>query len=145
MCFQFGFFIDAVQYSDGFSQLGLQPGLTLPGSTGLALEEEEEEETTSERENTISTVTVGNVECCLQECPEFLHYELMQLFPGVSLAPGELRILTLCERTVNNMTGWSQLIEDEREGLLEHVSYQFTKHYCLCSELSLSLPPLSLS
>lgn len=119
----FLFNIEALQYPQEMSLLGLQPGLTLPGATGLAPEEDRTSSINTANRPPVPNITDNsNVECCLQECPEFIHYELMQLFTGVTLAPGELRVLTLCERTVNDMTGWSQVVEEEREQLLEHVS-----------------------
>ena len=62
------------------------------------------------------------MECRLQECPRVLHAEFMLLFPGINVEIGELRIITLSERTENDMTGWSQSVEEEREELLGHVS-----------------------
>ncbi|XP_003383150.1 PREDICTED: methylmalonic aciduria and homocystinuria type D homolog, mitochondrial-like [Amphimedon queenslandica] len=119
---------DALEEDEAMARLGLQPGLILPGATGLVIEEtekdeglaEDEEADSSVRETSTSLVSSENVECCLQECPSFLHDELMLLFPDVSLSVGELRILTLCERTHHDMTGWSHLIEEEREDLLGH-------------------------
>ena len=123
------FLSDALQEDETMSRLGLQPGLILPGATGLVIEEtektggivENEETDSSVRETSTSLVSSENVECCLQECPSFLHDELMLLFSDVSLSVGELRILTLCERTHHDMSGWSHLIEEEREDLLGHV------------------------
>lgn len=46
----------------------------------------------------------------------------MLLFPGINVELGELRIITLSEKTENDMTGWSQSVEEEREELLGHVS-----------------------
>ena len=46
----------------------------------------------------------------------------MLLFPGVS-AISQLTVITLSENTVNDMTGWSTAIEEEREQLLEQVSH----------------------
>ena len=57
-----------------------------------------------------------------QDCPEGLHSGFMLLFPGVS-AISQLTVITLSEHTINDMTGWSSAIEEEREQLLEHVSH----------------------
>ena len=62
------------------------------------------------------------VECKLQECPELLHDEMMQLFPETSIGRGQLRLIILTERTDNDMTSWSPSVEEEREELLAHVS-----------------------
>lgn len=63
----------------------------------------------------------GTVECVAQEIMEFLVSDLMLLFPGVSLHGARLNVITLSQRTFNDMTGWSMAVEQEREQLLEHV------------------------
>lgn len=65
------------------------------------------------------------MECRLHECPRVLHDEFMLLFPGINVELGELRIITLSEKTENDMTGWSQSVEEEREELLGHVSINY--------------------
>lgn len=52
-------------------------------------------------------------------CPIlFLDFESM--FPEVSA--NRLTVLTVTQKTKNDMTVWSQEVEDEREMLLENVS-----------------------
>ena len=52
----------------------------------------------------------GTVECLVQEVPHFLIEEFMLLFPGLSLHGERLNVVTLSERTVNDMTGWSEAV-----------------------------------
>lgn len=109
----------------GIAKLGLQPGFTLPGAVGtvpnIKVEEEKFEKVLEEISNAESKTDVKrNVECKLQECPDFLHAEFMQLFPGVSVESGQLRVIILSEKTENDMTGWSPEVEEEREELLAH-------------------------
>lgn len=115
--------------------MGLQPGLVLPGTVGVPeslryhkelneeqqlLENEACELTSATTEN--DEAALRTVECKLQECPEFIHDEMMQLFPEVEVGKGELRLIILTEKTINDMTSWSPAVEDEREELLAHVS-----------------------
>ena len=112
---------DALSESEAILSLRLQTGIMLPDPIGVLIDETPEESPLNEA--SMSLVSSDDVECCIQECPEFLHHELMLLFPSVSLSTGELRIITLCERTENDMTGWSQAVEEEREDLLDHVRH----------------------
>ena len=118
--------LDALHQPDTVVQLGLHPGLELPGATGPALEQQEKEDILEENIASIckhiNASVQQNVECRLHECPRVLHDEFMLLFPGINVELGELRIITLSERTENDMTGWSQSVEEEREELLGHVS-----------------------
>ena len=62
------------------------------------------------------------MECLVQQCPSFLQQEFMLLFPDEGgVKSEELAVITLAEKTVNDMTGWSPGVEEEREQLLEHV------------------------
>ena len=47
----------------------------------------------------------------------------MGLFPGVSVERGELLVITLNEATFHDMSGWTPAMEQEREELLKHVSW----------------------
>lgn len=65
------------------------------------------------------------VECQVRNCPTFLQGEFMGLFPGVSVKHGELLVITLNEQTFHDMSGWTPTMEQEREELLKHVSWNW--------------------
>lgn len=98
--------------STSVSEVGMQPLLGMPS----AIESEPETE-----RHPVSRCETA-VECILQECPAFLQRSFMELFPDAP-NPGHnlLTILTLSQRTRNDMTAWSPTIETERDELLEHV------------------------
>ncbi len=110
----------------GIAHLGLQPGLVLPGAVGVKPTDSDNKFVINTDEinfDTLELIDDSNrtVECKLQECPAFLHDEMMQLFPETTITRGELRIIILTEKTQNDMTSWSPAVEEEREKLLEHV------------------------
>uniref|UniRef100_A0A8C9IFT9 Methylmalonic aciduria and homocystinuria type D protein, mitochondrial n=1 Tax=Piliocolobus tephrosceles TaxID=591936 RepID=A0A8C9IFT9_9PRIM len=59
----------------------------------------------------------ARVECAIQTCPELLRKDFESLFPEV--ANNKLLILTVTQKTKNDMTVWSEEVEIEREVLLE--------------------------
>uniref|UniRef100_A0A3Q1M6Z9 Metabolism of cobalamin associated D n=2 Tax=Bos TaxID=9903 RepID=A0A3Q1M6Z9_BOVIN len=59
----------------------------------------------------------AKVECAIQTCPELLRRDFESLFPEV--ATNKLMILTVTQKTKNDMTVWSEEVENEREVLLE--------------------------
>lgn len=59
----------------------------------------------------------AKVECAIQTCPELLRRDFQSLFPEVSA--NKLVILTVTQKTKNDMTVWSEEVENEREMLLE--------------------------
>jgi len=97
--------------------VNLHPQLPFPGAIGLA-------PTTPEQDapaiSSIGDKPQGTVECLVQECPQFLQKGLMELFPGVNLKSKKLCVITLSEKTENDMTSWSMAVEEEREKLLDH-------------------------
>lgn len=59
----------------------------------------------------------AKVECAMQSCPELLKRDFTSMFPEV---PGSnLMVLTVTQRTANDMTMWSEEVENERESMLE--------------------------
>lgn len=65
-----------------------------------------------------SSGSVGTVECSVQECPGFLHQGFMELFPDVGVQMGQLTVVSLSQRTKNDMSAWSPEVEDERDNLM---------------------------
>ena len=98
--------------------------MILPGAVGTVPSVSSSEmPTNDEEEREVIQGDNSAVECVVQDCPSFLCAGLMQLFPDVSLSPENLRVITISERTNNDMTSWSQDVEQEREELMEHVSW----------------------
>lgn len=116
-------FPGALKRPDTIAKLGLQPGLMLPGAVGLPSSSDKKvDEEVKEQSVELTQEPTSPVECVVQECPSFLHAGLMQLFPGVTLSCGNLTVITISEKTNNDMTSWSHDVEEEREELMEHVN-----------------------
>jgi hypothetical protein len=77
--------------------------------------------------SSVSDKPQGTVECLVQECPSFIQKGLLELFPGAKLKLENLCVITLSEKTENDMTSWSMAVKEEREKLLEQVS-----GVCMC-------------
>lgn len=58
--------------------------------------------------------------CELHEAPTLLKREVSGLFPDRDVISKNLSVITLSQRTTNDMTGWSNDIEQEREAVIEH-------------------------
>ena len=46
----------------------------------------------------------------------------MELFPEGELIDDRLTVITLCQKTKNDMSGWSSSVEEERDELTSYVS-----------------------
>lgn len=58
----------------------------------------------------------SRVECAVQSCPELLRKDFAMMFPE---APSSsMTLLTVTQRTDNDMTAWSEEVDGEREQLL---------------------------
>ena len=113
------------------SHLSLHPSLPLPGAIDLVTDTSPSTTSSTGASNSEDVPSIlssikskphGTVECMVQEVPEFLVADFLLLFPGVNIKGRELNVITLSQRTVNDMTGWSPDVEEEREQLLKHVS-----------------------
>ncbi|XP_033118239.1 methylmalonic aciduria and homocystinuria type D homolog, mitochondrial-like isoform X2 [Anneissia japonica] len=60
------------------------------------------------------------LEMIAQDCPKSLIKGFSDLFPDIDLSKGSITILTLCQKTKNDMSTWSPEVEHEREELLEN-------------------------
>eukprot|EP00079_Xenopus_tropicalis_P038829 XP_017952600.1 PREDICTED: methylmalonic aciduria and homocystinuria type D protein, mitochondrial isoform X1 [Xenopus tropicalis] len=59
----------------------------------------------------------AKVECAMQSCPDLLKKDFASMFPEIP--SNNLMVLTVTQRTHNDMTIWSQEVENEREMLIE--------------------------
>ncbi|XP_026232877.1 metabolism of cobalamin associated Db isoform X3 [Anabas testudineus] len=58
----------------------------------------------------------ANVECAIQSCPELLQKDFQSMFPE---APSSgMMVLTVTQKTQNDMTSWCADVEHEREQML---------------------------
>lgn len=55
-----------------------------------------------------------------RRAPELLRRDLQPLFPGRELDKGSFSVLTLSQKTQEDMSCWSEAMEEERERLTEH-------------------------
>jgi len=46
----------------------------------------------------------------------------MELFPDIGVHTGQLTVVSISQRTENDMSGWSPDVEDERDNLMSNVS-----------------------
>nr|XP_033802940.1 methylmalonic aciduria and homocystinuria type D protein, mitochondrial isoform X2 [Geotrypetes seraphini] len=60
----------------------------------------------------------AKVECAIESCPELLRKDFQSMFPELP-SSSSLMILTITQKTQNDMTVWSEEVEHEREMLLE--------------------------
>ncbi|KAK9410617.1 methylmalonic aciduria and homocystinuria type D protein mitochondrial [Crotalus adamanteus] len=75
----------------------------------------------------------AKVECAIQACPELLRKDFESMFPDV--VSKNITVLTVTQKTVNDMTGWSEEVENEREVLIENfINGAKEICYALCSE-----------
>lgn len=58
------------------------------------------------------------LECIAQECPKLLQKDFSDLFPTMHLTTGPFTVVTMSQRTKNDMTAWSESVEVEREELM---------------------------
>ncbi|CAH2329916.1 methylmalonic aciduria and homocystinuria type D, mitochondrial isoform X1, partial [Pelobates cultripes] len=61
----------------------------------------------------------AKVECAMQSCPELLKKDFASMFPEIP--SNNLMVMTVTQKTANDMTTWSQEVENERELLLEKL------------------------
>lgn len=72
-----------------------------------------------ELEVSLNMPAVGDVlECVAQECPQLVRKDFADLFPGVDITTGDFTVITLSQKTQNDMSTWSESVELEREELM---------------------------
>ncbi|XP_028392575.1 methylmalonic aciduria and homocystinuria type D homolog, mitochondrial-like [Dendronephthya gigantea] len=62
----------------------------------------------------------GKVECSVQKCTASLQRSFSDLFPDRNFKTGEMTVVSICQHTKNDMTVWSQDVDEEREELLKN-------------------------
>lgn len=60
------------------------------------------------------------LECKAQQCPDLVKKDFLDLFPGRNLKDGPLAVVTLSQKTQNDMSSWSEDMELEREELIDY-------------------------
>jgi len=55
----------------------------------------------------------------------------MELFPDIAVHQGQLTVISISQRTKNDMSAWSAEVEDERDNLM--ASVRISKVDCLFS------------
>lgn len=72
---------------------------------------------------------MDKMDCKLQEAPRLLKRDIQGLFPNRPELARNCSVITLARKTVNDMTGWSSDVEEEREKLVE-TFMQAAKEVC---------------
>ncbi|KAH3894695.1 hypothetical protein DPMN_018852 [Dreissena polymorpha] len=62
------------------------------------------------------------LECVAYDCPHFIRKDFADLFPEKNIMSGPFTVITISQKTKQDMTGWSEEVEKEREQLLKAVS-----------------------
>jgi len=59
------------------------------------------------------------LECAAHDCPKILRKDFADLFPDRNTMEGPFTVITLSQRTTNDMSMWSMEVEEERQSLLD--------------------------
>lgn len=68
----------------------------------------------------LKPTSVDRLECVAQDCPSVLRKDFQDLFPDRNLSKDNFTIITLSQKTENDMTAWNDAVEEERELLLKN-------------------------
>lgn len=58
------------------------------------------------------------LEYVAKDCPELIRKDFQDLFPEQDIMHGNFTIVTISQKTINDMTGWNNDVDEEREKLL---------------------------
>lgn len=72
-----------------------------------------------EVEQLVSPSSSDLLECVAHECPFLMRRDFADLFPQQDIMYGDFTIITISQKTKEDMTGWSEEVEVEREQLLK--------------------------
>ncbi|XP_053374606.1 cobalamin trafficking protein CblD-like [Mercenaria mercenaria] len=86
-----------------------------------AQEEAESLEAMEESENLEKPVPSAEdlLECVAHECPQLMRKDFADLFPWMDIMQGHFTVITVSQKTKEDMSGWSMEVEAEREELLD--------------------------
>ncbi|XP_035211774.1 cobalamin trafficking protein CblD-like [Stegodyphus dumicola] len=79
--------------------------------------------------------TPQKIDCAAHDCPVLLKKDFADLFPNRNLSNDNLTVLTLCQKTENDMSSWSEDAEVEREEL---ETFFVTAANTICAHLKRS-------
>lgn len=68
----------------------------------------------------LKPTSVDLLECVAQDCPSIMRKDFQDLFPDRDLSKDNFTIITLSQKTENDMTAWNETVEEERELLLKN-------------------------
>ncbi|XP_029968666.1 metabolism of cobalamin associated Db [Salarias fasciatus] len=85
-------------------------------------------EQTSSSQHNLQFADSCTVECSVQACPKLLQKDFKFMFPEAP--PSSMMVVTVTQKTSNDMTGWSVEVEQEREQML-HKFIEGAKEICL--------------
>jgi len=60
----------------------------------------------------------SSLECAAQPCPELARKHFADLFPNRDIQKGTLTVMTLSQKTENDMSEWSDVVDREREDVI---------------------------
>ncbi|KAM9851422.1 metabolism of cobalamin associated Db isoform 1-T2 [Aulostomus maculatus] len=78
---------------------------------------EDDDPTVKQHTNRAEYFDKSRVECVIQSCPELLKHDLQSMFPEALTS--EMMVVTVTQKTHNDMTAWSSAVEQEREQMLD--------------------------
>lgn len=73
-------------------------------------------------ESSSNPIVSHSLECVAHNCPQLMIKDFCQLFPVTSYTRPDLlnnlTVVTLCQKTENDMSEWNQLVDSEREQMI---------------------------
>nr|XP_057937407.1 metabolism of cobalamin associated Db isoform X2 [Doryrhamphus excisus]XP_057937408.1 metabolism of cobalamin associated Db isoform X2 [Doryrhamphus excisus] len=77
----------------------------------------EDDPAVNQNDSGAANVAKSCVECVIQPCPDKLQQDLQCLFPEAPSS--QVTVVTVTQKTQNDMTAWSSAVEEEREQMLD--------------------------
>ncbi|CAN9498058.1 unnamed protein product [Ophioblennius macclurei] len=79
-------------------------------------------------QHNLQLINSSSVECAVQSCPELIKKDFQAIFPEAP--PSSIMVVTVTQKTSNDMTAWSVKVEQEREHMLDKF-IEGAKEICL--------------